>query len=106
MPERTRAEIQRAIAAMTVDEVRQALALAAPDLSEADAMRVRTIASRISPEAQKQVELAVYVLDDDPDPLAEVVLDLLALEAVGDRPIRASEPAPVRDIDLGCERPF
>jgi hypothetical protein len=106
MPERTRAEIQRAIAAMTVDEVRQALALAAPDLSEADAMRVRTIASRISPEAQKQVELAVYVLDDDPDPIAEAALDLLALEALKDRPVRASEPDPVVTADLGCEPPF
>jgi hypothetical protein len=71
MPERTRAEIQAAIAAMTVDEIRQVLALAAPDLSEADAIRVRTMASRISPESQKQAELAVYVLDDDPDPIAE-----------------------------------
>ena len=38
--------------------------------------------------------------------IAEAALDLLALEAVGDRPVRASESAPVRDIDLGCEPPF
>lgn len=100
--QRARTEIQAAIATMSADEVRASLAKACPQLTETDALRVRRLAAGMAPESQKQAELAVYVFDEDPDPITEAALDLFALEELKDRPAREVLSEPVaRDFSLG-----
>jgi hypothetical protein len=98
MPERTRAEIQAAIAVMTVDEIRQILRRA--DLETDEAAHVRTLAAGMAPEAHKQGEYQCYVSEDGGDLLTELALDLYALVELPERGRRAPQVDSVERLPL------